>query len=162
MILYEPNILSESDLIEINYLINNFKEEYIPVIGEARNDYFKQRIFLSDSLIQKIRNIIKNHTNKEVVIKGEWLNKIDSNSNNDDDFHRDDTDLSFVIYPNKTFEGGELEYLINNKSTTIDIIENSALMLLHKVEHRVKPVISGIRWSIAIFCIYDIKSKSIV
>ena len=158
MVLIEHNLLDDNDLEYIESLINNFVPDEVPTINGYRNDFFKQKIKLNDNILKKVELTILKQINKKIDVMGIWLNKIDPLSNNDDDFHRDDTNLSFVIYPFNNFKGGELEL----RDRILPITKNISYILLHNVEHRVKPVIEGIRWSIAIFCQYNIETKSVI
>ena len=117
---------------------------------------------MNTNIENRIKTIIKKHISKEVIIDTVWLNMVDNNSNKNDDYHRDSTNMSFVIYPLKSFEGGELECVINNEVKNFEVEENSIVIMLHNIEHRVKPVIDGVRWSIAVFCNYDLKTKILI
>ena len=161
MIYTEYDFLNDEDLNYVENLVHNFAPEQSPkrdYTNHYRNDYFKQQVPLSKNILNKINNTIKKYTDKNIVVKTIWLNKIDTNSNKDDDFHRDGTHMSFVIYPFDNFVGGELEL----RNETVPIKRNIAYIILHNIEHRVKKVTEGIRWSIAVFCDYDTKSKNII
>jgi len=161
MIYIEQDFLSRNDLMYIENLIYNFVPEQEPkrdYKNYYRNDYFKQQVPLTDTILTKINQTIKKYTDKDIVVKTIWLNKIDVNSNQDDDFHRDGTHMSFVIYPFDDFVGGELEL----RTETLPIQKNIAYIMLHNIEHRVKKVTEGVRWSIAVFCDYDNKNKNII
>ena len=67
---------------------------------------------------------IKKHTGKEATINATWINRIDDKSNDSDDYHRDETDLSFIYYPTNSFNGGELECIVNNETINKLIITN--------------------------------------
>jgi hypothetical protein len=155
MVAIENDIFDGVELNEMMLIIDNFNEEYEPTTDEYRNDYHKQQVFLSEELIEKVKIVASKHTSKKIKINSIWINKIDNTDNLNDDYHRDDTDLSFVIYPTKDFKGGDLECIINNKNELFEITTNSAIMIFHKTQHRVKQVIEGVRWSIALFCVYE-------
>lgn len=161
MIHVEYDFLGEDDLKYVEGLVTNFTIEESPkrdYVNYYRNDYFKQQVPLTESILTKVNQTIKKYTDKDIVIKTIWLNKIDVDSNQDDDFHRDGTHLSFVFYPHDNFTGGELEL----RTETLPIQKNIAYIMLHNIEHRVKKVTEGVRWSIAVFCDYDNKSKDII
>lgn len=160
MVKIEYNILDINELQLIEKLIVEFNPDEIPELKSNgyRNDYYKQRIELPNTINDKVRTIIQKHTNKKVNIMAIWLNKIDNNSNQDDEFHRDDTDMSFVIYPYHNFIGGELEL----KNNILPIESNIGYIILHNVEHRVRKVVEGVRWSIAFFCQYTKETKDLI
>ena len=161
MIYVEYDFLDKEDLEYVEGLVSEFVVEQTPkrdYVNYYRNDYFKQQVPLNDRILTKINLTIKKYTDKDIVVKTIWLNKIDTDSNQDDDFHRDGTHLSFVIYPFDDFVGGELEL----RNETLPIKRNIAYIMLHNIEHRVKKVTRGVRWSIAVFCDYDNKSKDLI
>lgn len=160
MIKIEYNILNDNQLSVIDDFIKHFNPDEIPAktTDGYRNDYFKQRIELPEDITKKVKSVINKHTNKGVEIMAAWLNKIDVNSNQDDDFHRDDTDMSFVIYPHHNFVGGELEL----RDNILPIESNIGYIILHNVEHRVRKVTDGIRWSVAFFCQYSKETKNLI
>lgn len=148
------DFFNEEETMFINELLLNFKEDEVPGYKrmEYRRDYYRQQVELLDSMNIKILDEIKKHTGKEATINATWINRIDDKSNDSDDYHRDETDLSFIYYPTNSFNGGELECIVNNETINKLIITNGFIILTNKVKHRVKPVISGVRWSIASFC----------
>ena len=158
------DFLDENEIDFINQLLINFKEDEVPGYkkNEYRRDYYRQEVKLLESIEDKILKIIKEISGRDTVIAATWVNRVDSESNNDDDYHKDDTNASFVYYPNNDFAGGELEYIINDEVITTQIRSNSYVILTNKVKHRVKPVLSGVRWSVAAFCAFkQIKSNLI-
>ena len=81
-----------------------------------------------------------------------WINKIDVNSNKDDIFHKDNSDYSLILYLNDDYIGGQLEYK-DDIFNTIKIKPKKNLMVLmdNKLQHRVLPVINGVRYSLVAF-----------
>lgn len=164
MIYEGVELYGDKELVFIYELLMSFKEDEVPGYKrlEYRRDYYRQQVELMDSMNDKLLGIIKKHTGKEATINATWVNRIDDTSNSGDDYHRDDTDLSFVYYPTKDFEGGELECIVNDEIINTPVEANTYIILTNKIKHRVKPVTSGIRWSIASFCSFKQTSIKLV
>lgn len=160
MVFTGDNLLTEDELVFVNELINNFIPDEVPGVKkyEYRRDYYRQMVVLPESISNKILTIIHQHTNRDVTIAGTWINRIDSESNKSDEYHRDDTDISFVFYPQGNFVGGEVEC----PTDLIAVKPNSYLIMANKIQHRVKPVTNGVRWSIALFCVYKRKTVDLI
>ena len=149
---------------EINELVKNFKPTQLKgIIRNGKdvyfNEYNKEFLNTSSTLIFKIEQIIKEYYPKHfVVFRIARLNKIDLNSNVDDDFHDDlgTGNLIFLHYPvdNSHFVGGEFEWE-NNEIITIENGMN--LILVNNPRHRVLNVSEGERYSFAFF--FDIYEK---
>lgn len=161
MVLSIKNFLNDDEFKIIQDLIDNYEEEQHPILNVVegyRNDYFKQKITLPEFIINKVNNSIMELLGHKIEIESIWINKIDPNGNLNDHYHRDDTNLSFVYYPNDDFVGGELDV----ENEILPITKNSVYIILHKVQHRVLKVKSGVRWSIALFCQYSTETKKLI
>lgn len=161
MVLSINNYLNKDEFKIIQDLIDNYKEEQHPILNVVegyRNDYFKQKIDLPKHILEKVNNTVMELLNHRIELESIWINKIDINGNLNDHYHRDDTNLSFVYYPNDDFEGGELDV----EGEILPIVKNSVYIILHKVQHRVLKVTSGVRWSIALFCQYSVDTKKLI
>lgn len=156
MIFYGENLLNGDELFYVNDLLNDFTPDEVPEYKKFshRRDYYRQLVELPNSLNEKIIKIVKETTGRDVTIAAAWINRIDSNSNQSDDFHRDDTDLSFVLYPSKNFSGGNVQYVIGSETHSFNVSDNSYIMMTNKIKHKVEPTTNGVRWSIALFCYY--------
>jgi len=110
---------------------------------------------ISNKIINKIKEII-NQNSIETI--GLWINKVNNESNKNDEFHKDISDLTFILYLNENFNGGDFEYINENKEkikikpkTNLSIISNNQLF------HRVLPVTEGERFSLVLF--FEINRK---
>jgi len=162
------NILNDDELLYIDNFCKSINEALLDDPLPGRNSYRRKVIILKNETIQKILNTVKNNYGIKCRYRGSWINIVDNTANKDDKFHYDDTDFSLIIYLNDNYVGGELEY--ENSSIKGDIkkikpIKNSAILLSKNVLHRVLPVLSGKRYSMATFFNYDesfIKEKSLI
>jgi hypothetical protein len=132
------------------------------------NFYFRQHIDLKDPLMYNIvmglESYIKTKLYTNLELKSLWINKIDINSNKDDDFHKDISTCSLILYLNDDYIGGELEY-INDTNNRLKIIpqKNLVVIMNSELQHRVLPITSGIRYSLAAFFGFiDNQTKSII
>jgi predicted 2-oxoglutarate/Fe(II)-dependent dioxygenase YbiX len=102
-----------------------------------------------DNFKEKVLGIV-NETSAEYNLQynGIFINKITSETNRDDSYHRDECDLTIVTYLNSDYEGGDFEYIIDNKIFTFKPTVNSSIMMDKKILHRVLPVINGTRYSL--------------
>jgi hypothetical protein len=143
---------------EINSYLDNFKitnKKGIIRLGteEYHSEYNKQHIKPTNSLIREIESIIKKYL-PDIYIKYEItrLNKVETNTNLNDDFH-DDFGIGNLIllhYPKKNsyFVGGQFEW--ENKEI-IEIKNGMNLILINNPRHRVLNVTEGERFSFAFF-----------
>lgn len=79
---------------------------------------------------------------------GIFINKITEKTNQNDSYHRDESDLTIVTYINDDYIGGEFEYVINNEIKILKPRPNLSVMMDKKILHRVLPVIGGERYSL--------------
>ena len=154
------NILSDSEQFLLNNKCDNFVLTHVqnPNQNKKTNNYYQRYKFnFEDSeikeIIKKIINYVKSITNQnEIKPLGVWINKVNSESNKNDDFHKDVSDLTFLLYLNENFEGGDFEY-INEKKEKIKIKPKTNLSIISNSElyHRVLPVTNGERFSLVVF-----------
>lgn len=155
------NILSDDEFLFLKNKCDNFILTETPKLfndGLSKNYYHREIINFKNSpeilkIVDKIKTHIKNTTGETGIEM--WnlaINKIFKGSNIDDEIHRDMCDLTFILYLNENFEGGEFEYIDDNKKnikikpkTNLSIISNNNL------QHRVLPVTDGERFSLIIF-----------
>ena len=85
---------------------------------------FRQYIDLKDPLMYNIvmglESYIKTKLYTNLELKSMWINKIDINSNKDDNFHKDTSPYSLILYLNDDYIGGELEY-VNDTNNRLKI-----------------------------------------
>lgn len=153
-------VLTDEDISFYTELVNSDNLEYNQGIvynttysrPEARNYY--NRFLIENSEYRKYltEKLISNKLlNNELSVLEIWINKITPDSNKDDGFHNDFSDITFLIYLNDEFTGGEFEYMEGNIPHKIQPTKGLTLRLDNKVLHRVLPVTTGIRYSLVIF-----------
>jgi hypothetical protein len=157
------NILSEEELIYLKDKCDNFVITQKPNLSNnthEKNFYNRYVLNLNDSLIKsiinKITNVVKETVRENLVdLKGLWINKVDYESNKTDGFHIDLIDLTFILYLNENFDGGEFEYLDKkdkkNKKIKIKPKINLSIISNNELYHRVLPVLNGERFSLVMF-----------
>lgn len=171
MILIEDNINlfndEEKKLLEEkckNFII----DEYPNSVGNYKNFYTKYNIYNKDknyeSIFEKVKKYLKkNLKNDNFTLEGVWINKVDTETNKSDDFHTDDSDLTFLIYLNEDFDGGEFEYEDENKfKHKIKPKKYLGIITNNKVSHRVNPVVKGVRYSMVFFYYYFKKNTQTI
>ena len=152
--IYIENILTKDELSYLKELCYHYKVSDIP---KSMNYYVRMKVDDADFL-KKIENkfnlIIGPIKNKKYMLipnESSWINKVGVETNKNDGFHYDTTEMSLVIYINDNFEGGELQYIENGVRKEIKIKENSGVVMEDKLKHRVLPVTNGIRYSMVCF-----------
>lgn len=103
--------------------LDDFKEKVLKIVNEKSIDYKLQH-------------------------NGIFINKITSETNLDDSYHRDESDLTIVTYLNSNYIGGDFEYIIDNKIFTFKPTINSSIIMDKKILHRVLRVTEGVRYSL--------------
>ena len=150
-------LLNELELDFLKKDCTNFKEELFQLYSVQNKKHLLQTSL--DNYILNVNNYIKK-IDANFILDDIWINKITENSNLDEKFHYDDADFSIVTYINRNYVGGDLEWV--NKSGKIEKIipvENLSILIPKNVYHKVTPVTEGIRFSMALFFKYDIKTK---
>jgi hypothetical protein len=171
MILIDKNskVLSDDDMEILQKKCNNFILTQSPAKEENNtNFYFRQFLDLRDPLMHNIVMGLESHIKAKLYanleLKSMWINKIDSNSNKNDNFHKDSSPCSLILYLNDDYIGGELEY-INDTNNRLKIIpqKNLEVIMNNQLKHRVLPITSGIRYSlVAFFGFMNNQTKSII
>jgi predicted 2-oxoglutarate/Fe(II)-dependent dioxygenase YbiX len=144
------NFLSNDELIYLNSLCNNFIETTKFSIKSNHNSYIRKMLDAKTDLLE-YQTKVKIHLGSEYEFDGLWINKINANTNQNDDFHKDDSDLSIVTYLNEDFEGGEFQYIFDNEKIKIKPIINLSVIMNRTISHRVLNVTSGERFSLISF-----------
>jgi hypothetical protein len=112
------------------------------------------------TIISKINNyVIKSSKKDNINLTGFWINKVTNETNKNDDFHKDYSDITFLMYLNDEFMGGEYEYIAPESKIKSKIKPKKYLSIItdKNIPHRVNPVLEGERYSIVFF--YDINKK---
>ena len=116
------------------------------------------------NIVMGLESYIKTKLYTNLELKSMWINKIDSDSNKNDNFHKDISPCSLILYLNDDYIGGELEY-IDDTNNRLKIIpqKNLVVIMNNQLEHRVLPITSGVRYSlVAFFGFMDNQTKSII
>lgn len=150
-------VLNDDDMELLQEKCNNFISTQPPTKEKDKiNFYFRQFLDLRDPLMYNIvmglESYIKTKLYTNLELKSMWINKIDSDSNKNDNFHKDISPCSLILYLNDDYIGGELEY-INDTNNRLKIIPQKKLVVImnNQLEHRVLPITSGVRYSLAAF-----------
>jgi hypothetical protein len=162
-------VLNDDDMELLQKKCDNFIPSQTPTLDKDNtNFYFREYIDLKDPLMHNIvmglESYIKTKLYTNLELKSMWINKIDINSNKDDNFHKDISPCSLILYLNDDYIGGELEY-INDTNNRMKIIPQKKLVVImnNQLEHRVLPITSGVRYSlVAFFGFMDNQNKSII
>ena len=174
MILVDKNskVLSDADMKFLYKKCNNFILSESPETKGKNegNYYFREFLDLKDPLIHNIvmglESYIKTKLYTNLELKSMWINKIDINSNKNDNFHKDISPCSLILYLNDEYIGGELEYLHDtDRNNKLKIIpqKNLVVIMNNQLEHRVLPITSGVRYSlVAFFSFIGKQTKSII
>ena len=111
------------------------------------------------SIIIKINNYLNEKLKNKIEFQGAWINKITNQTNKNDEFHTDAADITFLIYLNDEFTGGEYEYieLENKKKKKLKPKKYLSIITNKTIEHRVHPVLEGERYSMVFFYNFDKK-----
>jgi hypothetical protein len=157
--------------IDIEYFISEIKNKELETVtlksdnGEYTNFYNRYAIPDFSKYTTYLENMLFDEYNQKYVFqeKGAWINKINTNTNNNDAFHLDSSDLTIVTYLNDDFIGGEFEYIDNNNQhIKIKPQTNVSLIMNNKLLHRVKPITIGERLSLVCFFNFDTKTKKTI
>jgi hypothetical protein len=134
------------------FMIN--EAPYYEIISEKITNFLNKKIEENKISIQKFTK----------PSQGPWINRVDSNSNKNDKYHTDQSDISVIIYLNDSFEGGEFEYLDkNDKPIKIKPKKYSIIISSQELSHRVLPVSNGVRYSLVAFFNFEKKvSKTLL
>jgi predicted 2-oxoglutarate/Fe(II)-dependent dioxygenase YbiX len=150
----------------INFLLNEIKNKNFETIGQKVNSieynyYNRYHLEIDDTSKENIESFLYKKYNKKYVLKnkGIWINKITPETNKDDTFHTDTSDLTIVTYLNDDYTGGEFEYINkSNKPIKIETQLGLSLIMDSILMHRVSPVLSGNRYSLV--CFFDMITKN--
>jgi len=153
------NILDENEFLFLENECNTFIADSLPST-EEKNYYFRK--FIDENYVfsfhSKILNNFLNEKRINYNINGIWINKINSDSNKNDKYHTDASDLTILIFINDNFSGGEFAYIDDyGKINKIIPKKNSGIVMDKKLYHRVSPVSSGERFTLV--CFIDILKK---
>lgn len=164
------DVLDETEIIFLKKECDSFIAEEFPTefdIIEKKKNYYYRRFIKENKLFNfynKILNKLYEKTGIKYHMNGIWINKINNQSNKNDKYHQDISDLTILIFLNDEFEGGEFEYMddFDNK-IKIKPEKNKAIVMNNKLYHRVLPVTSGERFTLVSFFEFEKKeNKSLI
>ena len=150
----------------INFLLNEIKDKNFESIGPKStpteyNYYNRYHLEIEHNHKESVQSFLYKKYNKKYVLKdnGFWINKITPDTNKEDTFHTDSSDLTIVTYLNDEYSGGEFEYM-NWYREVIKIEAKGGLSLVMNniLPHRVSPVLDGTRYSLV--CFFDLVTKN--
>jgi hypothetical protein len=125
--------------------------------------YIRQHISNDDiefkTIIDKIKDYVVKLLKRDIKLEKLWINKITNDTKRTGRFHYDLSDITFIMYLNDNFTGGEYEYVLA-KTNEVKIIKPEKYLSIISdkcVNHRVNPVIDGERYGIVFFYYFDIK-----
>lgn len=162
----KTNLISKD---ELNYLNNlEFVTHQTPIVNGARqyNSFYNRMFFDLDLLPIYKKNIFKilddeyNLGKIDLQNSNTWINKITADTNQKDDFHTDNSFVTFLTYINQNFKGGEFVYKIDITKDKTEIIKPEVgltLIMTNKLYHKVNPVTDGVRYSLVTF--FEINKK---
>lgn len=161
------NLLSKNELDFLQNSCNNFNISDKPFKTKneknQRNYYIRSMIDIKNNLLDyqmQIENYLFEKFNVKYKILNIWINKVTTETNESDDFHKDESDLTVITYLNDDFIGGEYVYLDeNNKSISVKPKKNMCILQSKALMHKVNPVTMGIRYSCVTFLKYVAKDK---
>jgi hypothetical protein len=132
----------------------------------STNYYVRESIHKDNPEFQTIISKINNCVNKQlktinIKLDAFWINKITNETNKNDGFHKDSSDITFLMYLNDEFTGGEYEYMVEETQKREKLKPKKYLSIItnRDIEHRVKPVLEGERYSIVFFYSYTKKTN---
>jgi len=165
MIVIEDSInlfsLKEKKILKkrcVSFKVDNTPTE---LSGKSKNYYVRQYISNVDedmkSIITKINNYLNEKLKTKIRLNTAWINKITNQTNKKDKFHHDESDITFLIYLNDEFTGGEYEYVIpeNKKKEKLKPTKYLSIITDRTINHRVNPVLEGERYSMVFFYNFD-------
>ena len=157
------NLLSQSEIQYLENCINTFKPDRTP--EEVGNNYYNS--YVDISRLSNFSNKAKDYclskgSVRTVEVKGAFINKISTTSNQSDDFHDDYSLVSAVTLLSDDYEGGEFNYKDSKKESVSIRCDKFTTLIFNGKEtlHRVLPVTKGTRWSLATFFLTKIKTTN--
>lgn len=168
MIKVIDNFLTESEFSFLKEIINNtdfYADSKAFTTDDLKSYYNRKFIEPPENIEKKIYESLKIEYNlPNLKIDACWINHIYVNTNENDDFHKDISDVSTVLFLNDEFIGGNFEYKdFNGDINIITPKENRFIMMDKKYPHRVRNVIEGNRYTFVTFLSFQKKtSKTII
>lgn len=149
------DLLNKSELIFLNEKMTDDLNDFSIKPTEFIYRYYKipiTKLEYSNKLTDYYNKIEKYINLNIFSIDTITLNCVTDNMPYGDGFHKDKCDKTIITYLNNNFNGGNFEYIINDKIKSITPIKNRTIILNSKIQHRVLPVSKGFRYSLVTFC----------
>jgi len=144
------NLLSEEELIFLDSTCANFLEKKIISSKQNYSFYIRKTLNIETDLLEYQKRC-KELIDDEYDLIGLWINKVTTETNINDTYHNDSSELTIVTYINDTFDGGEFEYFENKNLFKIKPIRNMSLIMDDKLKHRVLKITKNERFSLISF-----------
>jgi hypothetical protein len=144
------NLLSKEELYFLDSACAHFAEKNVDVAYNDYNYYIRKKLNIKKDLLEyqkKCKELIQD----EYDLFSLWINKVTIETNANDSYHNDISDLTIVTYINDTFDGGEFEYFENENLFKIKPIRNMSLIMDDKLKHRVLKITKNERFSLISF-----------
>jgi oligoribonuclease NrnB/cAMP/cGMP phosphodiesterase (DHH superfamily) len=143
---------------EINFFIDvtkNSECEY-PIRTEDGYQNYYVRYFIngfSDYKIKLEKIVFDKFSKNYCLLNKAWINKVTNDTNTNDAYHYDTSDLTIITYLNDDFTGGNFEYIdsISKRIIKIKPKKGMSLIMDNNLLHRVSPVSFGERLSLVSF-----------
>ncbi len=150
------NMVTNDELIFLNSLCFSFTStDTKPTKGSS---YIRKNLNIETDLLEYQKRC-KESIGDKYELFGMWINKVTTETNIDDVYHYDRSDLTIVTYINDTFDGGEFEYIENKNVFKIKPIINMSLVMDNKLLHRVLKITKNERFSLISFYKWKEKNK---
>jgi hypothetical protein len=149
------NLFDAAERVAIHQLLDDFVVMEIPDL-ERKNFYERHCLDASQYPVFAVNAIryVAERVGYTYELRDMWINKVTCETNRDDHYHRDNSDLTMVLYLNDIFTGGEFEYIEYDTDVHIKHVKpeiDLAVFSTRDVVHRVLPVQSGTRYSLVCF-----------
>jgi hypothetical protein len=161
MISQLSNILTEDELIWLNSKCNEFVKNNDTTPDGKVWFYNSMHLYHSIELNGYKERVLKLVGDEyELQYNGIFINKITPDTNLNDDYHVDSSDLTIVTYLNDNFEGGEFEYKKDGMLNLIVPKVNLSILMDREIPHRVLRTYGEIRYSLITW--FRKKNKTII
>lgn len=158
------NLLTDEEKSFLKNKCDNFVETHSPSkSGYNNTSYHKYQLDETTDLLilqNRLLNFIKHKGHSDLKKILFWIIRADVNTNQNDDFHVDNSDFTIVTYLNDDFTGGDFVYLVENKEDIyINVEKDLSILMDNDTPHKITPVTSGIRFSFVCFFNHIPKTK---
>ena len=161
MLKISNNILDNETHKELLKICEDFDNRDFVNVNQEHGNYYVRLPIKNEILIDYIANakkyLIKNLSYDKIKMidfetTNSWINKVSIETNKNDDFHFDISDLTIITYLNDEFTGGEFIFFNETERyETITPKKNMTLIMNDKLLHKVAAINSGIRFSMVTF-----------